>query len=65
MLRKINNNAYQVQLPAYFKISNVFNIRHLVPYSVAAATCNTAAFDFGTIPLADSSTAMTSSTIPT
>ena len=32
VLRKINDNAYQVQLPSHLNISNTFNVQHLIPY---------------------------------
>jgi hypothetical protein len=35
VLRKINDNLYQVQLPPHFNISNVFNVKHLLPYYAA------------------------------
>ena len=31
-LHKINDNAYQVMLPPHQRISNSFNVYHLLPY---------------------------------
>ena len=31
-LAKVNDNAYKVHLPPHLNISNVFNVKHLVPY---------------------------------
>lgn len=35
VLGKINENAYQVELPPHCNISNVFNVKHLRPYYAA------------------------------
>uniref|UniRef100_A0A2N9IAM9 Integrase catalytic domain-containing protein n=1 Tax=Fagus sylvatica TaxID=28930 RepID=A0A2N9IAM9_FAGSY len=35
ILHKINENAYQVELPPNLHISNTFNVHHLVPYYAA------------------------------
>ena len=32
ILKKINPNAYEVELPAYMAISNTFNVQHLSAY---------------------------------
>ena len=32
ILEKINLNAYQLKLPSHMRTSNVFNVKHLVPY---------------------------------
>lgn len=32
VLERLNNNAYRLKLPSHFKTSNVFNIKHLIPY---------------------------------
>ena len=32
ILHKINDNAYQVKLPDHLRISNSFNVHHLLPY---------------------------------
>ena len=32
ILRKINRNAYEVELPAHMAISNTFNVQHLSAY---------------------------------
>jgi hypothetical protein len=32
-VKKINPNAYQLKLPSHIKTSNVFNIKHLVPFT--------------------------------
>lgn len=32
IIKKINDNAYQLRLPSYLRISNVFNVKHLIPY---------------------------------
>jgi hypothetical protein len=32
VLRKINDNAYQLQLPSHLRTSDVFNVQHLRPY---------------------------------
>nr|GEV25963.1 putative reverse transcriptase domain-containing protein [Tanacetum cinerariifolium] len=30
--KKINDNVYQLQLPSHLNISNVFNVKHLIPF---------------------------------
>ena len=35
ILHKINENAYQVELPPNLHISNTFKVHHLVPYYAA------------------------------
>jgi hypothetical protein len=32
IVEKINPNAYRLKLPSYIKTSDVFNVKHLVPY---------------------------------
>jgi hypothetical protein len=32
VLKKINENAYKVELPAHLQVSNSFNVQHLTPY---------------------------------
>ena len=32
ILEKINPNAYRLKLPSHMHTSNVFNVKHLVPY---------------------------------
>ena len=32
VLKKINENAYKVELPTHLQISNSFNVQHLTPY---------------------------------
>lgn len=32
VLRKINDNAYQLKLPSHLRTSDVFNVKYLVPY---------------------------------
>ena len=32
ILEKINPNAYQLKLPSHIRTSNIFNVKHLVPY---------------------------------
>ena len=32
ILEKINPNAYRLKLPSHMRTSNVFNVKHLVPY---------------------------------
>ena len=32
IIKKINPNAYQLKLPSYIKTSDVFNVKHLVPF---------------------------------
>ena len=32
ILEKINPNAYRLKLPSHMRISDVFNVKHLVPY---------------------------------
>jgi len=32
VLRKINDNAYQLKLPSHLRTSDVFNVKHLLPY---------------------------------
>lgn len=33
IIEKINPNAYQLKLPSHIKTSDVFNVKHLVPYT--------------------------------
>jgi hypothetical protein len=33
IIEKINPNAYRLKLPSHIKTSNVFNVKHLVPYT--------------------------------
>jgi hypothetical protein len=33
IVKKINPNAYQLKLPSHIKTSDVFNIKHLVPFT--------------------------------
>jgi hypothetical protein len=32
VIKKINNNAYKLELPSHLRTSDVFNVKHLVPY---------------------------------
>ncbi|KAL4188982.1 hypothetical protein AMTRI_Chr08g204780 [Amborella trichopoda] len=32
ILKKINYNAYKLKLPSHICTSNVFNVKHLIPY---------------------------------
>ncbi|KAJ8640312.1 hypothetical protein MRB53_017006 [Persea americana] len=32
VLERLNNNAYRLKLPSHFKTSDVFNVKHLIPY---------------------------------
>jgi hypothetical protein len=32
IMKKINPNAYQLKLPSHTKMSDVFNVKHLVPF---------------------------------
>jgi hypothetical protein len=32
IIEKINSNAYQLKLSSHIKTSNVFNVKHLLPY---------------------------------
>jgi len=32
VVRKINDNAYQLKLPSHLRTSDVFNVKHLLPY---------------------------------
>jgi hypothetical protein len=32
-VKKINPNAYQLKLPSHIKTSDVFNIKHVVPFT--------------------------------
>jgi hypothetical protein len=32
IIEKINLNAYRLKLPSHIKMSNVFNVKHLVPF---------------------------------
>jgi hypothetical protein len=32
IIEKINPNAYQLKLPSHIKASDVFNVKHLVPF---------------------------------
>ena len=32
IMKKINSNAYQLKLPSHIKTSDVFNVKHLVPF---------------------------------
>nr|KAJ0218923.1 hypothetical protein LSAT_V11C300143610 [Lactuca sativa] len=32
IVEKINSNAYRLQLPSHIRCSNVFNVKHLLPY---------------------------------
>ena len=32
ILKKINNNAYRLRLPEEVHTSDIFNVRHLIPY---------------------------------
>ena len=32
ILEKINPNAYRLKLPSHMRTSDVFNVKHLVPY---------------------------------
>lgn len=32
VLKRINDDAYQLQLPNHLRTSNVFNVKHLTPY---------------------------------
>jgi hypothetical protein len=32
IIEKINPNAYQLKLPSYIKTTDVFNVKHLVPF---------------------------------
>ncbi|GKD23630.1 putative CCCH-type zinc finger family protein, partial [Tanacetum coccineum] len=32
ILKKINDNAYKLQLPSHLKTSDVFNVKHLIPF---------------------------------
>jgi hypothetical protein len=38
VLRKVNDNVYQVQLSPHLSISNTFNVQHLVPYLPTTST---------------------------
>jgi hypothetical protein len=33
IVKKINPNAYQLKLPSHIKTSDVFNVKHLVPFT--------------------------------
>jgi hypothetical protein len=35
---KINQNAYRLQLPSHVHTSDVFNVKHLIPYSMDASS---------------------------
>lgn len=32
VIKRVNNNAYKLELPSHLRTSDVFNVRHLVPY---------------------------------
>ena len=32
IFEKINPNAYQLKLPSHIRTTNVFNVKHLIPY---------------------------------
>lgn len=32
VLKKINDNAYQIKLPSHLRTSDVFNVKYLMPY---------------------------------
>jgi hypothetical protein len=32
VIKKINHNAYKLELPSHLRTSDVFNVKHLVPY---------------------------------
>ncbi|GKE52344.1 hypothetical protein Tco_1487500 [Tanacetum coccineum] len=32
IVEKINSNAYRVKLPSYIRCSDIFNVKHLIPY---------------------------------
>ncbi|KAL6526783.1 hypothetical protein OROGR_015873 [Orobanche gracilis] len=32
ILERINNNAYRLALPNHLRTSDVFNVKHLIPY---------------------------------
>jgi hypothetical protein len=32
IIEKINLNTYRLKLPSHIKMSNVFNVKHLVPF---------------------------------
>lgn len=33
VLQKINSNAYRLRLPSHIRTSDVFNVKHLVPFA--------------------------------
>ena len=33
MVEKINSNAYHLKLPSHIRTADVFNVKHLVPYT--------------------------------
>ncbi|PKI59742.1 hypothetical protein CRG98_019845 [Punica granatum] len=33
IVEKINSNAYQLKLPSHIRIADVFNVKHLIPYT--------------------------------
>ena len=37
-MQKINDNAYRLRLPSHLKTSNVFNVKHLTPCLIDAAS---------------------------
>ncbi|CAE5963235.1 unnamed protein product [Arabidopsis arenosa] len=46
ILEKINNNAYRLQLPPHMNISDVFNVKHLVPYLADESAANSRSNSF-------------------
>ncbi|GKE59740.1 hypothetical protein Tco_1510107, partial [Tanacetum coccineum] len=32
IVEKINSNAYRLKLPSHIRCSDVFNVKHLIPY---------------------------------
>ena len=32
VIKKINLNAYRLKLPSHIRITNIFNVKHLIPY---------------------------------
>ena len=33
IIKKINDNAYQLKLPSHLRIFDLFNVKHLIPYA--------------------------------
>lgn len=46
VLQKINDNTYMICLPHYIKISDVFNVQHLISYLEEKHNSRTSSFQF-------------------